>query len=59
MVVDPTLPRSFEACCPKCTYHEAVYFTNPNKGEESMALTFMCCRPHCGKMWDQVSDEKK
>jgi DNA-directed RNA polymerase II subunit RPB9 len=62
IIVDPTLPRSYEACCPKCGHNEAVFFTNPNKGEESMALTFVCCNTvpvRCSYSWDQEEKSAK
>jgi DNA-directed RNA polymerase II subunit RPB9 len=53
VAVDPTLPRTQESECSECGTKEAVFFTNPSKGEESMSLIFVCCNTECGHNWEQ------
>ncbi|KAL2338962.1 hypothetical protein Fmac_013408 [Flemingia macrophylla] len=48
---DPTLPRTKSVRCSQCNHGEAVFFQGPVKGEEGMALIFVCCNPSCGNRW--------
>jgi DNA-directed RNA polymerase II subunit RPB9 len=44
---DPTLPRTKDVSCPKCSHNEAVFFSAST--EEGMTLFFNCCK--CGNRW--------
>ncbi|WOL12453.1 DNA-directed RNA polymerases II, IV and V subunit 9A-like isoform X2 [Canna indica] len=48
---DPALPRTRNIRCSNCNHPEAVFFQAPSKGEEGMALFFICCNPNCGHRW--------
>ncbi|XP_010937304.1 DNA-directed RNA polymerases II, IV and V subunit 9A [Elaeis guineensis] len=48
---DPSLPHTKCVKCYKCNNPEAVFFQAPSKGEEGMALFFVCCNPNCGHRW--------
>lgn len=46
--LDPTLPRTKKATCPKCGYGEAVFFQSHDKQVDSaMTLYFVCCNLNC------------
>lgn len=53
--LDISFPRSHENPCPKCHYHESVYFhSEKESGEAGMRLTFVCARrgeDPCGHSW--------
>nr|KYP57898.1 DNA-directed RNA polymerase II subunit RPB9 [Cajanus cajan] len=51
VAADPTLPRTKSVSCSQCNRGEAVLFQAPVKGEEGMALIFVCCNPTCGNRW--------
>ncbi|XP_020228784.1 DNA-directed RNA polymerases II, IV and V subunit 9A [Cajanus cajan] len=51
VAADPTLPRTKSVRCSQCNHGEAVFFQAPVKGEEGMALIFVCCNPSCGNRW--------
>ncbi|CAH9055119.1 unnamed protein product [Cuscuta europaea] len=48
---DPSLPRTKNAPCVRCHHPEAIFFQATSKGEEGMALFFVCCNPTCGHRW--------
>ena len=49
---DPTLPRTFNTCCPKCENTEAVFFMSRSGGRDSdMALVFLCANEECSHKW--------
>lgn len=48
--LDPTLPRTNNAPCPKCSQSEAVYYQSPvGKNDEALVLVFVCCT--CQHKW--------
>lgn len=54
--LDPTLSRTVEIICPRCDYHEAVFFHSENEsGEAGMRLTYVCANRNeegtCGYSW--------
>jgi DNA-directed RNA polymerase II subunit RPB9 len=56
--MDPTLPATTKAHCPKCGYNEAVYFVAEEGDTESgMQLTYVCCGKRgdlrCGFSWQK------
>mmetsp|Transcript_805 Transcript_805/g.1723 ORF Transcript_805/g.1723 Transcript_805/m.1723 type:complete len:129 (+) Transcript_805:3281-3667(+) len=56
--MDPTLPTTFSAYCPKCGNNEAVYFVAEEGDTESgMQLTYVCCGRRgdlrCGFSWQK------
>ena len=49
---DPTLPRTFNTCCPECEGSEAVFFMSRSGGRDSdMALVFLCANADCSHKW--------
>ncbi|CAH9066154.1 unnamed protein product [Cuscuta europaea] len=51
VTADPTLPRTKAVTCSECRHGEAVFFQAASRGEEGMALFFVCCNPSCGFKW--------
>lgn len=50
VVLDPTLPRTYRARCPKCNHSEAVYYQSPvGKNDEALILVFVCVE--CNNKW--------
>jgi len=50
ITLDPTLPRTKEIKCERCSGEEAVFFT---PSDENMELLFVCCYPQCSHWWKQ------
>lgn len=49
---DPTLPRTFDTQCPRCSGNEAVFFMSRSGGRDSdMALVFLCANSECSYKW--------
>ncbi|CAM9120717.1 unnamed protein product [Ectocarpus fasciculatus] len=48
---DPTLQRSSDIECPKCGYHEAVFFQQTSKST-ALRLIFICCARDCKEKWE-------
>lgn len=49
---DPTLPRTFNTCCPNCEGSEAVFFMSRSGERDSdMALVFLCANEECSHKW--------
>ncbi|XP_047311614.1 DNA-directed RNA polymerases II, IV and V subunit 9A-like [Impatiens glandulifera] len=48
---DPTLPRTKSIRCTSCGHGEAAFFQASTRGEEGMALFFVCCNTSCGNRW--------
>ena len=48
--------------CPKCGYHEAIFFQNPNINDPGMKLVFVCCNKndgiYCGYSWFDEEESK-
>ena len=61
IINDPTYSRTKNKTCPKCGYHEAIFFQNPNINDPGMKLVFVCCNKndgiYCGHSW--FEDEEK
>ena len=54
VVSDPTLPRSEDHHCPKCSHHEAVFFQSQSRrAEEEMKLYYVCTRTSCTHRWTE------
>lgn len=52
VALDPTLPRTYDAPCPKeeCEGREAVYYQSPvGKNDEALILVFVCVQ--CSHTW--------
>mmetsp|Transcript_67705 Transcript_67705/g.82985 ORF Transcript_67705/g.82985 Transcript_67705/m.82985 type:complete len:130 (+) Transcript_67705:60-449(+) len=50
VTLDPTLPRSNELACAKCSYKSAVFFNAKSKNpDEAMTLILVCI--HCRHFW--------
>ncbi|KAJ4763003.1 DNA-directed RNA polymerase subunit [Rhynchospora pubera] len=50
-ISDASLPRTRSVKCANCNHSEAVFFQAAAKGEEGLALFFVCCNPNCGHRW--------
>ncbi|PIA16942.1 DNA-directed RNA polymerase II subunit RPB9 [Coemansia reversa NRRL 1564] len=49
---DPTLPRTTEVPCPKCSGLLAVYFQSQSRHSETrMTLYYVCCNRNCQHRW--------
>lgn len=50
---DPTLPRTSRVKCPRCSYHQAVFFHERDRFADapSLTLTFVCCNINCNYQW--------
>lgn len=46
---DPTLPRTKDVQCPRCSGNEAVFISAST--EQGMTLYFSCADPNCGHRW--------
>ena len=44
IILDPTLPRKMDLCCPRCAAVGPVYY---QPSEESMALAYVCRNTAC------------
>lgn len=54
---DPTLPRTRNVACPKCSYQECVYFqSRARRADTTMTLYFVCCNPVCGHRFVQTTN---
>ncbi|KAJ3673183.1 hypothetical protein LUZ60_006557 [Juncus effusus] len=51
VTADPSLPRTRSVKCANCKFPESVFFQAQAKGEEGLALYFVCCNPTCGHRW--------
>eukprot|EP00216_Chloropicon_sp_CCMP2111_P006683 CAMPEP_0198235392 /NCGR_PEP_ID=MMETSP1446-20131203/1289_1 /TAXON_ID=1461542 ORGANISM="Unidentified sp, Strain CCMP2111" /NCGR_SAMPLE_ID=MMETSP1446 /ASSEMBLY_ACC=CAM_ASM_001112 /LENGTH=110 /DNA_ID=CAMNT_0043916533 /DNA_START=34 /DNA_END=366 /DNA_ORIENTATION=+ len=50
VISDPTLPRTKEVVCPKCSNQEAVFFQSTSRNDaEAMTLYYVCT--NCGDRW--------
>ncbi|TPX72785.1 hypothetical protein SpCBS45565_g00090 [Spizellomyces sp. 'palustris'] len=50
---DPTFPR-IDRTCPRCGYHEAVFFQSRSKSRDAtMKLRYVCCNTQCGHRWTE------
>lgn len=50
VVLDPTLPRTYNYTCPHCNTQEAVYYQSPvGKNDEALVLVFVCVQ--CSHKW--------
>ncbi|KAI9089816.1 DNA directed RNA polymerase II polypeptide I [Phlyctochytrium arcticum] len=48
---DPTFPRASKTC-PKCGYHECVFFQSRSKHRDAtMKLRYVCSNTQCGHRW--------
>ncbi|ORX62195.1 DNA-directed RNA polymerase II subunit I [Hesseltinella vesiculosa] len=48
---DPTLPRA-NLSCPKCSYHETVFFQSSSRRTDAkMTLFYVCGNRACGHRW--------
>ena len=62
IINDSTYARTKNITCPKCGYHQAIYFQNPNINDPGMKLVLLCCNKdynggYCGKWWFKEKDE--
>lgn len=56
VVSDPTLPRSKDHMCPKCSHREAVFFQGQTRrAEEEMRLYYVCTG--CRHRWTEWGDK--
>lgn len=62
IINDPTYSRTKNKTCPKCGYHEAIFFQNPNINDPGMKLVFVCCNKndgiYCGYSWFDEEESK-
>ena len=63
IINDSTYARTKNITCPKCGYHQAIYFQNPNINDPGMKLVLLCCNKdfegnYCGKWWFKEKDEQ-
>lgn len=50
VVLDPTLPHTYNYTCPECSHQEAVYYQSPvGKNDEALVLVFVCV--NCNNTW--------
>ncbi|CAD5222971.1 unnamed protein product [Bursaphelenchus okinawaensis] len=49
---DPTLPKTEDHPCPRCSHKVAVFFqAQSRRAEEEMRLYYVCGAPGCGHRW--------
>uniref|UniRef100_A0A1B0GAN1 DNA-directed RNA polymerase subunit n=2 Tax=Glossina TaxID=44049 RepID=A0A1B0GAN1_GLOMM len=54
VISDPTLPRTEDHACPKCTHREAVFFqAQTRRAEEEMRLYYVCTNQNCTHRWTE------
>ncbi|EFX79326.1 hypothetical protein DAPPUDRAFT_231046 [Daphnia pulex] len=54
VISDPTLPRTEDHPCPKCTHREAVFFQSQSRrAEEEMRLYYVCTNSNCTHRWTE------
>jgi len=54
VIVDPTLPRTEDHPCPKCSHKEAVFFqSQARRADEGMRLYYVCTAPNCTHRWTE------
>ncbi|CAG5127381.1 unnamed protein product [Candidula unifasciata] len=54
VIADPTLPRTEDHPCPKCSHREAVFFqSHSTKAEEGMRLYYVCTNAQCMHRWTE------
>ena len=63
IINDSTYARTNNITCPKCGYHQAIYFQNPNINDPGMKLVLLCCNKdfegnYCGKWWFKEKEEQ-
>uniref|UniRef100_A0A1A9WEV9 TFIIS-type domain-containing protein n=1 Tax=Glossina brevipalpis TaxID=37001 RepID=A0A1A9WEV9_9MUSC len=54
VISDPTLPRTEDHACPKCSHREAVFFqAQTRRAEEEMRLYYVCTNQNCTHRWTE------
>ncbi|XP_045165556.1 DNA-directed RNA polymerase II subunit RPB9-like [Mercenaria mercenaria] len=54
VIADPTLPRTEQHPCPRCSHKESVFFqSHSTRAEEGMRLYYVCTNPQCVHRWTE------
>ncbi|VDP04373.1 unnamed protein product [Soboliphyme baturini] len=54
VIHDPTLPKTEDHPCPKCSHREAVFFqTQSMRAEDEMRLYYVCTSATCAHRWTE------
>ncbi|XP_071038988.1 DNA-directed RNA polymerase II subunit RPB9 [Parasteatoda tepidariorum] len=54
VIHDPTLPRTEDHVCPRCSHKESVFFqAQSRRAEDEMRLYYVCTNPNCTHRWTE------
>ncbi|XP_063585669.1 DNA-directed RNA polymerase II subunit RPB9-like isoform X2 [Penaeus indicus] len=54
VIQDPTLPRTDDHPCPRCSTRDAVFFqAQTRRAEDEMRLYYVCCNSECTHRWTE------
>ncbi|XP_060553038.1 DNA-directed RNA polymerase II subunit RPB9-like [Ruditapes philippinarum] len=54
VIADPTLPRTEQHPCPRCSHKESVFFqSHSTRALEGMRLYYVCTNPQCVHRWTE------